>query len=235
MVITPEQARYHEGTDRDASIRGLAEMIALRSRGHFTRAKVVPGNAVPWTSDAVAPVLRTVVDHCIARGAYKPFNGVTVGHFAARGATPQEILTSRRKTDFNKLPETGLVRVESTGVDNVTAYGAKPSVGGMSQRMIFAEHPDRMSLALDQEGIDCRPLIAGSMELQPFWTKRTGRDAGVCSNARLVHKHGLYVPNHQSMELEDVRRVCEAVLGTLGPRGRSGHVGLVGPTMTDLE
>jgi hypothetical protein len=36
----------------------------------------------------------------------------------------------------------GLVKVESTGPNDVVAYGSKPSVGGMSQRIIFSEHPE---------------------------------------------------------------------------------------------
>jgi hypothetical protein len=84
------------------------------------------------------------VDHCIRRGAYKPFLNATVGHFAVR-VDERTILTSRRKTDFNKLGEIGLVKVVAEGEDSVIAYGSKPSVGGQSQRIIFKEHP----------GMDC--------------------------------------------------------------------------------
>lgn len=141
MVITPEQARYHESTDRPTAIAGLAEMIGLRSRLRFTRSTVVDGDAVPWDSEEVPEALRVVVNHCIARHAYKPFLGSTVGHFAVKGKNGT-ILTSRRKTDFNQLATTGLVRIEAHGDDEVIAYGAKPSVGGQSQRIVFAEHPD---------------------------------------------------------------------------------------------
>lgn len=141
MVITPEQARYHETTDRAEALRGLSEMLALRSKLKFTRAVVVPGEPVAWTSPLVPAALRAVVDWCIERGAYKPFLNATVGHFAVK-VDARTILTSRRKTDFNKLPETGLVKVEADGEDSVVAYGSKPSVGGQSQRIIFKEHPD---------------------------------------------------------------------------------------------
>lgn len=140
MVITPEQAHYHETTDRREAIEGLVEMATLRSKLTFTRARVVPGDPVPWTDDRIPASLRTVVDYCIAQGAYKPFNGSTVGHFAVK-LSERAFLTSRRKTDFNKLADTGLVFVEAAGPDTVTAYGSKPSVGGQSQRIIFREHP----------------------------------------------------------------------------------------------
>jgi hypothetical protein len=141
MVITPEQARYHETHDRQAALEGLAEMADLRSRLTFTRSTIVPGAPVAWTDPRVPASLRTVVDHCIRRGAYKPFLGSTVGHFAVKLADGS-FLTSRRKTDFNRLGEIGLVRVETKGRDEVTAHGSKPSVGGQSQRIVFAEHPD---------------------------------------------------------------------------------------------
>ena len=141
MVITPEQARYHETAERGAAVRGFAEMIALRSGLRFTRSTVVAGEPVSWRSAEIPESLRIVVDHCIRRGAYKPFLGSTVGHFAARGRDGT-ILTSRRKTDFNDLERVGLVRIEPRGEDHVVAYGAKPSVGGQSQRIIFREHPE---------------------------------------------------------------------------------------------
>lgn len=144
MVITPEQARYHETTDRAAALRGLSEMTALRSRLAFTRATVLPGEPVAWSSPLVPASLRAVVDHCIRRGAYKPFLRSTVGHFAVK-VDASTVLTSRRKTDFNKLADVGLVKVVTQGEDAVLAYGSKPSVGGQSQRIIFKEHP----------GMDC--------------------------------------------------------------------------------
>lgn len=141
MVITPEQARYHETFDRQAALEGVAEMADLRSRLTFTRSTVVPGDPVAWSDPRVPDSLRAVVDHCVERGAYKPFLGATVGHFAVK-LGDGSFLTSRRKTNFNRLAEVGLVRVEAHGDDRVVAYGAKPSVGGQSQRIVFAEHPD---------------------------------------------------------------------------------------------
>jgi len=142
MVITPEEAKYHVTTDRREAVRGLCEMIAMRSKLHFTRSTVVEGDPIPWDSDEIPANLRKVVNHCIERGAYKPFQGKTVGHFATRGPKKGIIYTSRRKSDFNRLPEDGLLRIDTVGDDQVIAYGAKPSVGGQSQRIIFDEHPD---------------------------------------------------------------------------------------------
>ena len=141
MVITPEEAKYHVTTDRSEALRGLVEMTYLRSHLTFTRSTVVAGESVPWESELVPETLRTVVNHCVSRGAYKVFNGATVGHFAAK-IGPTTFLTSKRKSNFNDIGKLGLVKIETDGPDTVIAYGAKPSVGGQSQRIVFAEHSD---------------------------------------------------------------------------------------------
>ena len=141
MVITPEEAKYHVTTDRSEALRGLVEMTYLRSHLTFTRSTVVAGEPVSWDSESVPETLRTVVNHCVSRGAYKVFNGATVGHFAAK-IGPTTFLTSKRKSNFNDIGKLGLVKIETDGPDTVIAYGAKPSVGGQSQRIVFAEHPD---------------------------------------------------------------------------------------------
>lgn len=144
MVVTPEQAAYHVTEDRRAALSALVDMALLRSHLTFTRSTVIPGDPVPWSSELVPEALRKVVDHCVARGAYKPFLGATVGHFAVKVGEGR-FLTSRRKTDFNRLSQVGLVLVEARGAHQVVAHGSRPSVGGQSQRIIFAEHP----------GLDC--------------------------------------------------------------------------------
>jgi hypothetical protein len=145
MVVTPEEARYHVTGDRAEALEGLVEMALLRARGTFTRSTVVPDSeAIAWRSDAVAANLRAVVDHCIRCGAYRPLDTprgrVTAGHFAARGADGR-IVTSRRWSDFNDLDRVGMVLIEARGDGEVIAWGGKPSVGGQSQRIIFATHP----------------------------------------------------------------------------------------------
>jgi hypothetical protein len=141
MVVTPEEASYHLTHDRDEALRGLMEMTYLRSQLTFTRSTVVAGEPVPWQSELIPDSLRTVVNYCIEHGAYKPFLGVTAGHFATK-IGPQTFLTSRRKTNFNHLDVVGLVQVETDGPDSVVARGSRPSVGGQSQRIVFEEHPE---------------------------------------------------------------------------------------------
>jgi hypothetical protein len=141
MIITPEEARYHVTTDRTEALTQLVDMTYLRSHLSFTRSTVIAGESIPWESDLVPEPLRKAVNYCIEKGAYKEFRGSTVGHFACK-VDDKVFLTSKRKTNFNDLKTIGLVKVVTDTPDTVIAYGAKPSVGGQSQRIIFSEHND---------------------------------------------------------------------------------------------
>jgi hypothetical protein len=145
MVVAPEESRYEESTELDVTLQGLLEMSYLRSQLTFTRSTVIDGKPVDWKAPEVYTTLRDVVNFCIEKGAYKPFLGVTAGHFACK-VGDNEFLTSRRKTNFNNLPTTGLVKVVTDGPDQVVAMGGKPSVGGQSQRIVFENHPERDSI-----------------------------------------------------------------------------------------
>lgn len=166
MIVTPEEAAYHEGDNAQDCLKALVDMTWYRSQLTFTQSIVVDGKPVAWNDPRVPESLRKVVDHCINNHAYKPFNGATVGHFAVR-LSDTEFLTSIRKSDFNRLHETGLVYVKTDGPDTVLAYGAKPSVGGQSQRKVFRDHP----------GYDCIvhfhcPLRPDAPDLIPIKSQR---------------------------------------------------------------
>jgi hypothetical protein len=143
MIVTPEESSYHITSDRRAVLEGLAEMICLRSNLTFTQSTVTGGALVPWNSDLIPNSLRTVVNHCIRGHAYKTFENSTVGHFAVK-LKSNTFLTSVRRSNFNDLGKngTGMVLIQTDGPDTVLAYGAKPSVGGQSQRQVFADHTD---------------------------------------------------------------------------------------------
>lgn len=141
MIITPEEAPYCITTDREFVLKELVTIALARSDLRFTRSTVVDGRPVAWHSELVPSNLRTVVDYCIEKKAYKPFRGSTAGHFAVK-IDNDTFLTSRRKTNFNQMNEVGLVKITTNGRDKVIAHGSKPSVGGQSQRIIFRDHPD---------------------------------------------------------------------------------------------
>lgn len=138
IIVTPEEGVYRatEHPKRLNTLKMVLDMAYWRSHLSFTRSTVVDGEAVKWESDLVPDNLRQVVNWCVEKNAYKVFNGVTTGHFAAK-IGDGEFITSIRKRNFNDLPTVGMVRVKTDGDDKVISYGMKPSVGGQSQRIIF--------------------------------------------------------------------------------------------------
>lgn len=144
MIVTPEEAAYHETTDRWDVLKNLVDMAWHRSHLTFTRSTVIDGQPISWNDERIPDSIRTIVNYAIDKNAYKVFNNSTVGHFAIK-LSDTEFLTSIRKSNFNDLHKTGMVYVKTDGPDTVLAYGAKPSVGGQSQRIIFRDH----------EGMDC--------------------------------------------------------------------------------
>lgn len=139
MIVTPEEATYSVTKNRDAALRELVDIAYHRSHLKFTQSNVIAGDLVAWNSSEVPASLRKIVNFCVEQNAYKEFNGATVGHFAHK-IDDQNFLTSIRRSNFNTLYKTGLVRVKTDGPDTVLAYGAKPSVGGQSQRIVFNDH-----------------------------------------------------------------------------------------------
>ena len=162
MIITPEQARYCATPNRGHALQELVRMTFSRAAGHFTRSTVVPGESIPWDMENIPHSLKAVVEHCIAKGAYKPFNGSTVGHFAFK-KSETDFITSKRRSNFNQLDKVGMVLCRASTDDEVVAFGAKPSVGGQSQRIVFKNHPEMDCIV----HFHCPPksLDAGRQEL----------------------------------------------------------------------
>jgi CDP-6-deoxy-D-xylo-4-hexulose-3-dehydrase len=63
---------------------------------------------------------------------------------------------------------------------------------------------------LKNNEIACRPLISGSMGIQPFYTEKYG--VNKLTNCNKVDECGLYIPNHDKMEKEDIDKICDILL-----------------------
>ena len=47
------------------------------------------------------------------------------------------------------------------------------------------------------------------MGQQPFWLKKYKRPK--LPNAEKIHKHGLYLPNHENLNQKQVKYICDKV------------------------
>jgi CDP-6-deoxy-D-xylo-4-hexulose-3-dehydrase len=74
---------------------------------------------------------------------------------------------------------------------------------------LITENIDFLVEELEKKLVECRPLICGSMNEQPFWFERFGKD--YLPNASKVHDYGLYVPNNPELSEEQIKFVSEII------------------------
>ena len=68
---------------------------------------------------------------------------------------------------------------------------------------------DEVVAKLHENKIDYRPIISGSMGMQPVWVRQYGIQIG--HNSSYFDDYGLYVPNNQDLTEEEIARVCSIV------------------------
>jgi len=72
-------------------------------------------------------------------------------------------------------------------------------------------HPfrDEIARVLVANGVECRPLISGSMGTQPFFKRLYGEK--YMHFASVLDKRGLYVPNHPYLLEEEIQYICSLI------------------------
>jgi CDP-6-deoxy-D-xylo-4-hexulose-3-dehydrase len=79
-------------------------------------------------------------------------------------------------------------------------------------------HPKRDMIVkeLEKNDVQCRPLVAGSMQYQPFLQVQNYYVKKINPFADEVEKFGMYVPNHQNLTTLEVEKVCEIINSVIG-------------------
>lgn len=74
-------------------------------------------------------------------------------------------------------------------------------------------HPKREEIikALQENEIECRPLICGSMHTQPMYKDRCPEDTYDYPNSKIVNEYGLYIPNNPSLTKEQLQFMCDII------------------------
>ena len=72
-------------------------------------------------------------------------------------------------------------------------------------------HPNVKKIAeeLEKGGVDCRPLVCGSIGSQPYWIKLYGKQS--FEFADQVDKYGLYVPNNPDLKIDEILHICKII------------------------
>ena len=62
---------------------------------------------------------------------------------------------------------------------------------------------------LSNNGIEVRPLIAGNMANKPMWFLKYGKVS--LNNCEIIDEYGFYVPNHQDLKNEDIKKITDII------------------------
>jgi len=74
---------------------------------------------------------------------------------------------------------------------------------------IVTENINQLVEELRKHNIECRPLICGSMNEQPFWYNVYGKSD--LPNAKRVHDFGLYLPNNPNLTEENIKQISDLI------------------------
>lgn len=172
-IITPEESFYHIGEDRDKALQELVEMAKMR--GNLTYHRTHLTETLPMRMQHTPSTFQTVVGFLINNGGFieNNGNGFTPGHFAFRQAGG--FWSSQRSVNHNNVfkDDGGLTAVRIIDGKIEATGNRKPSVGAMSQHLMFNRYPDFDCIVhthnpLKQDGIlpvvDQKPFQCGSLE-----------------------------------------------------------------------
>jgi CDP-6-deoxy-D-xylo-4-hexulose-3-dehydrase len=74
---------------------------------------------------------------------------------------------------------------------------------------VISPNVDKIAQELKLNNIECRPLVCGSIGKQPFWIKKYGENNFDFANK--VHDYGIYLPNHQGLNEQDIIKIATIV------------------------
>ena len=74
---------------------------------------------------------------------------------------------------------------------------------------ILNKNKKKIVKKLIENNVEVRPLIAGDMSKKPMWFNLYGKVK--LKNCEKVEKYGFYLPNHQNLSEQDIKKICEII------------------------
>ena len=68
---------------------------------------------------------------------------------------------------------------------------------------------ERVILALHKNNIECRPLISGSMGMQPMYVSVYGEKS--TDNSKKIDECGIYIPNHPKLSVKEITFMVDVI------------------------
>jgi len=78
---------------------------------------------------------------------------------------------------------------------------------------VISSHRDKIVKKLQENKVEVRPMICGSMGTQPFYVKHYGRLE--LPNVSLIDRDGFYVPNHPKLTTDEITFIAEIINGEI--------------------
>ena len=78
---------------------------------------------------------------------------------------------------------------------------------------VISPHRDKIVKKLQENKVEVRPMICGSMGIQPFYVKHYGRLE--LPNVSLIDRDGFYVPNHPKLTTDEITFIAEIINGEI--------------------
>lgn len=105
-------------------------------------------------------------------------------------------ISTKRTNIYNAYKKFITDEIWKPKADNVNALGYP----------VITSYRGDIVKALDW--VETRPLIAGAMHKQPVCE---GISDGYKQNSEVVHQFGMYLPCHEGITLEDVKKICDTI------------------------
>lgn len=124
------------------------------------------------------------------------------------------------RNQLKRLPEMSLIRNKNFQLYNSFIkndyWKINPIEGSYVVNQgypLISPKREQIVKVLKENEIECRPLIAGSIGRQPFWTEKYGIKK--MDFADIVHKYGMYLPNNAEILEEEIKMICEIINGVI--------------------
>ena len=78
---------------------------------------------------------------------------------------------------------------------------------------IIHKNRDNIVKILNENNIENRPLLAGSLGKQPYWFNKF--DLAKLPNVDDIDENGLYLPNNHEMNTDEIKKICEVLNSTV--------------------
>lgn len=185
----------------------------------------IEGGAITTSDDKLYSVMLSIRSHGWSRDvpesdrqswkkefAIDDFREFYSFYFAGYNLRSTDLNAYLGRLQLKRLPEIAKVRARNFELyrQALPEFWSQRSEAGFVSSFAygtFAANRLEVSKHLLAQGVECRPLVCGSMGRQPFWIKKFGVTR--LPVADKVHDYGLYLPNHANITPEDVAYVAK--------------------------